>query len=102
MIEEIELDGRQREEETGMPPLGRDAICRQDPHHEPNQKKKAPAPLVHAVAPEVRRALRRAYFSFLAAYRHASQLFRSGLREVEFPEGAFPPALPVRFAGRYG
>ena len=102
MIEEIEADGRQREEETGIPPLGCEAICRQDPHHEPDPIKKAPAPLVHAVAPEVRRALRRAYFSFLAAYRHASQLFRSGVREVEFPEGAFPPALPVRFAARSG
>jgi hypothetical protein len=102
IIEEIEIDGRQREEETGMPPLGCDAICRQDPHHEPNRMKRAPAPLVHAVAPEVRRALRRAYFSFLAAYRHASQLFRSGVREVEFPEGAFPPALPVRVAARSG
>lgn len=102
MIEEIEIDGRQREAETGMPPLGSDAVCRQDPHHEPNQLKKAPAPLVHAAAPEVRRALRRAYFSFLAAYRHAAGLLRDGVKEVEFPDGAFPPALPVRFAARSG
>ena len=102
MIGEIEIDGRQREEETGRPPLGCEAVCRQDPHHEPNQMKKAPAPLVHAVAPEVRRALRRAYFSFVAAYRRAASLLRAGAREVEFPEGAFPSALPVRFAARSG
>ena len=102
MIEEIESDGRQREEETGMPPLGCDAVCRQDPHHEPNQMEKAPAPLVHAVAPEVRRALRRAYFGFLTAYRHAAELLRSGARDVEFPDGAFPRPLPVRLAARSG
>ena len=102
LIGEIEAWGRQRAVEPGNPPLGPEAVCRQDPHHEPNQMKKAPAPLVHAVAPDVRRALRRAYFTFLAAYRQASQLFRSGVREVEFPEGAFPPALPVRFAARSG
>ena len=48
----------------------------------PNQIKKAPAPLVHAVTPEMRRALRRAYFSFLTAYQHRPR----------------PPA-PVRSAG---
>jgi len=98
----IEAWGRQRQEETGRPPLGREEVCRQDPHHEPNRIKKAPAPLVHAVAPEVRRALRKAYFRFLTAYQHAARLFRAGMREVEFPAGAFPPALPVRFAARSG
>jgi REP element-mobilizing transposase RayT len=102
MIEGIELDGRQREEETGMPPLGCDAVCRQDPHHEPNQIKKAPAPLVHAVALEVRRALRRAYLSFVAAYRRAAGLLRTGAKEIEFPEGAFLPPLLARFACRSG
>jgi REP element-mobilizing transposase RayT len=102
LIEEIEAAGRRRVEETGIPPLGCDAICRQDPHHEPDPILKAPAPLVHAAEPEVRRALRRAYFTFLAAYRQASRLFRSGVKDVEFPYGSFPPALPVQFAARSG
>ena len=102
LVEEIEAWARQQQEETGRPPLGREAVCRQDPHLEPNRLKKAPAPLVHAVAPEVRRAIRRAYFSFLAAYRRAARLLRAGMMEVEFPAGAFPPALPVRFAARSG
>ena len=102
LIEEIEAWGRQRQEETGKPPLGREKVCRQDPHLEPNRINRAPAPLVHAVAPEVRRALRRAYFSFLAAYQRAARLLRAGVREVEFPEGAFPPAFPARFAARSG
>ena len=102
LIQEIEICGRQRQEETGKAPLGCDAVCRQDPHHEPNEIKKAPAPLVHAASSEVRRALRRAYFNFLAAYQHAARRLRSGAREVEFPEGAFPPAFPIRFAARSG
>lgn len=102
LIEEIEAWGRQRQEETGRPPLGREEVCRQDPHLEPNRLKKAPAPLVHAVAPEVRRAFRRAYLSFLAAYQRAARLLRAGIIDVEFPPGAFPPSLPVRLAARSG
>ena len=100
LIEEIEASGQQRLEETGRQPLGREAVCRQDPHHEPNRLKKAPAPLAHAVAPEVRRAIRKAYSAFFVAYRHAARLLRAGAKLVEFPEGAFPPALPARVAAR--
>ena len=102
LIQEIEARGRHRQEETGKPPAGREAICRQNPHHEPNRIKKAPAPLVHAVAPEVRRALRRAYFTFRDAFQRSARLLRAGVRDVVFPEGAFPPPLPVRFAARSG
>lgn len=102
LIEDIEAWGLQRQEETGKSPLGREAICLQDPHHEPNRLKRAPAPLVHAVAPEVRRTLRRAYLTFRDAFQRAARLLRAGVRDVVFPEGAFPPALPVRFAARSG
>jgi REP element-mobilizing transposase RayT len=102
LIAEIEAWAEQREEDTGKPPLGREAVCQQSPHHEPNRLKKAPAPLVHAVAPEVRRALRKAYFAFREAYLHAARLLRAGVRDAVFPEGAFPPALPFRVAARSG
>ncbi len=102
LIEEIEAWGRQRQEEEGSSPLGGEAVCRQDPHHEPDRMKRAPAPLVHAVAPAVRRALRQAYFNFRDAFQRAARLLRAGVRDVVFPEGAFPPALPVRLAARSG
>ena len=102
LIEEIEDQGRRLQEETGKPPLGSEAVSRQNPHHEPNRIKKAPAPLIHAVAPEVRRALRRAYFRFLETYQHAARRLRAGVRDAVFPEGAFPPPLPVRCAARSG
>ncbi len=102
LIEEIEAEAQLRQEETGKPPLGRDAVCRQDPHHEPNRLQRGPAPLVHAVAPAVRRSLRRAYFAFRDAYRYAARRLRAGAMDFEFPAGAFPPPLPVRAAARGG
>jgi REP element-mobilizing transposase RayT len=102
MIEEIEADARLQQKETGKAPLGADAVCRQDPHHEPNRIKKGPAPLVHAVAPAVRRSLRKAYFAFREAYRYAAHRLRTGATDFEFPVGAFPPRLPIRLAARTG
>ena len=102
LIYEIEAAAQLRQEETGKPPLGRDAVCRQDPHHEPNRIQRGPAPLVHAVAPAVRRGLRTAYFAFRDAYRYAARRLRAGATDFEFPAGAFPPPLPVRAAARTG
>ena len=102
LIDAIEADARLQQEETGKAPLGADAVCRQNPHHEPNRTKKGPAPLVHAVAPAVRRSLRKAYFAFREAYRYAANRLRTGATDFEFPPGAFPPPLPVRAAARSG
>ncbi|MEO8196232.1 MAG: hypothetical protein ABI689_05880, partial [Thermoanaerobaculia bacterium] len=102
LIEEIEVAAKLREEETGKPPLGRDAVCQQHPHFEPKRMKRGPAPLVHAVAPAVRRALRRAYFSFMDAYRYAARRLREGVTDIEFPEGAFLPPRFLRIAARSG
>lgn len=102
LIEGIEASARQRQAETGKSPLGRERVCRQDPRTEPNRLKKVPAPLVHAVAPAVRRAMRLAYFRFADAYRRAAARLREGVLDVEFPEGAFPPPRPMRLAVRSG
>ena len=102
LIDEIEAEARLRQEATGKPPLGREAVCRQDPHREPNRIKKGPAPLVHAADPAVRRGLRRAYFAFCDAYRYAANRLRAGAMDCQFPVGAFPPPLPVRTAARGG
>jgi REP element-mobilizing transposase RayT len=102
MIDAIEADARLQQEATGTSPLGADVVCRQDPHHEPNRIKKSPAPLVHAVAPAVRRSLRKAYVAFRDAYRYAANRLRTGATDFEFPPGAFPPPLPVRAAARSG
>lgn len=102
LLSEIEQDARERERATGRPPLGRDAVCRQNPHLEPNRIRKGPAPLVHAATATARRAMRHAYLRFVDAFRQAANRMKLGLDEVEFPEGAFPPPLPFRATARAG
>jgi REP element-mobilizing transposase RayT len=102
LIEKIEAEARRREAETGIPPVGRDRITRQQPHLESLPMKKRPAPLVHAATSAVRRELRTAYRDFLDAFRRAALRLREGARDIEFPAGAFPPAFPPRLAARSG
>mgnify|MGYP002842471129 CR=1 FL=1 len=45
----------------------------------------------HASTIEVWRAYREERGLFLAAYREASERYRAGEYEVEFPKGSFPP-----------
>ena len=47
---------------------------------------------------EQSRAPRAPYALFVAAYRDAAEKLRAGIRDVVFPRGSFPPALP--FVGR--
>lgn len=95
LISEIESAARRRNTESGREPLGFDAVCRQDPHSEPNRIKKGPAPLVHAASRSARDSLRSAYRRFVEAYRTAANQLRLGKHDVEFPEGAFPPPFPI-------
>lgn len=57
------------------------------------------APGSHSKGPgispfRVRRELRGAYAWFVAAYLAAAEKLRAGVRDVVFPRGSFPPALP--------
>ncbi len=96
MIQGIEQEATRKAAETGRLIAGRSFVLRQDPHFEPNRIKKGPAPLIHAHSREVRRQLRDAYATFLAAFRLSSERFRAGQLDVGFPQGCFPPALPFR------
>lgn len=70
-------------------------IRRQNPFDRPEEPKlRRHRPLIHAVRRKVREDFRQAYGLFLAAYRVASERFRAGDREVQFPPGSFPPPLP--------
>src|SRR3954464_11201076 len=63
----------------------------QNPLRRPKKTKKSPAPAFHA------------YALFVAAYRDAAEKLRAGVRNVVFPDGCFPPALPIRrWVGRRG
>lgn len=98
LVQYVEREAERRLRESGRAPLGRDRIERQDPHDAPNRIKKMPAPLVHAVSAEVRRAFRIAYRYFADAHRRASVRLRAepGRRVgfEHFPEFSFPPPGP--------
>ena len=75
-------------------PLGVAGILSQRSHDRPKRVAKSPAPLVHAATRKVRLEFRCAYGIFVAAFREAAQLLRSGDQGVSFPAGAFPPPRP--------
>ena len=68
--------------------------CGQDLLRRPKKTKKSPAPAFHAASKAIRLELRDAYAWFVAAYRAAAEKLRAGVRDVVFPRGSFPPALP--------
>ncbi len=94
MVQEIEERTVARHREEGSQSLGRHAVLRQDPHHQPGTAKKSRLPIVHAASEAVRKRYIEAYRIFLDAYRSASKKLREGELDVLFPEGCFPPGLP--------
>ena len=94
LVEKIEADAEALREQTGRPPLGAEAILRQDPKTEPSQTKKSPAPRFHAFSQRVRRELYEAYAFFVSAFRIAADKLKAGDRKASFPAGSFPPHLP--------
>jgi hypothetical protein len=94
LVEDIELEAAARRKATGARPLGPAAVLAQDPHRQPNKTRSSPAPAFHAASKAVRRELWNAYALFVAAYRDAAAKFKTGIRDVVFPQGSFPPSLP--------
>ena len=91
---------RRRHEER--PSLGIEAVLATDPLTRPSTEISSPQPRVHAVDPRVRRHMLDALRELFQAYRDASSRLRKGDRQVRFPQGTFPPAMPfVSFEGTY-
>jgi hypothetical protein len=92
----------QREREAlGKRALGAAALSRVDhrsrPKHAPERTKK---PLCHASSEERERQYKEEFQIYLNAYRAVSAVYRSGVHEVEFPEGSIrPPLIAVCGAG---
>ena len=94
LIAEIEEEGaaaRRREEKRS---LGVKRILMTQPHHRPKVVDKSPKPRFHARNPVVWDWLLEAWREVVAAYREAAARLRSGERDIEFPEGTFPPHGP--------
>ena len=99
LIREIEREARAERQVEGLQPVGAEGVMTTDPHYRPGQLDSSPAPPVHALRKEVRRAMWESYAWVVAKYLEASARLRAGERSVSFPEGTFPPRLPfVPFA----
>ena len=94
IVLEIERDARQALKASGRAPLGIRRILKQDPHGRPERTHRSPAPRFHADAWRVRKGLELAYHEFRLRFRQAAEDVKRGQRDVEFPAGCFPPALP--------
>lgn len=88
-----ELCARERQR-RGVGVLGAAAVLEQNPHDPVPLAAPTPNPLVLAASRRAREALLQAYQCFVDAFRLAAELLKAGLREVCFPPGSFPPALP--------
>lgn len=95
LIRGIEQDTEDHHREHGTKPLGVDKIYATHPHSRPEHSKRSCAPRFHARG-EVFKLLKAAYREFLKFYAACSERLRAGHRDVNFPIGCFPPALPVR------
>jgi REP element-mobilizing transposase RayT len=102
LVEEIESEAAAELAKSGRVPLGIDGILRQSHEARPIRSKKSPAPLYHAATRAVRRAFWEAYAMFVAAFREASERWKSGDRLALFPLGSFPPGLPFVTAAAVG
>ncbi|HTQ78637.1 MAG TPA: transposase [Thermoanaerobaculia bacterium] len=94
LVRGIETEAAAAREKSGLPAQGASDIQAQKPEDHPPLLKKSPAPQFHAASRRVRRELQEAYRWFAAAFRQAAERLRAGERDVAFPFGSFPPALP--------
>ncbi len=94
LIREIEREATAERQASGDAVLGAEFVMSMDPHYRPARLSRSPAPRFHARRKRVRRAMWEAYAWVVAEYRKAAERLRAGDREVQFPEGTFPPGLP--------
>ncbi|MGH9380217.1 MAG: transposase [Thermoanaerobaculia bacterium] len=95
ILQQIEDETARRHERDETSPLGVAEILAQHPHAAPNKPKRAPAPLVHAASRKMRREFYRMYAAFVGAFYEAVERLRAGCLKPDFPDGAFPPPLPL-------
>jgi len=99
LIDEIEEEGATARELEEKTPLGVKRILAAKPAHRPKKVVKSPKPRFHARKPEVWKRMWEAWREVVSAFWEASARLLAGERDVEFPEGTFPPHLPfVPFA----
>ncbi len=94
LVQEVDAAAARARRQSGARVLGVKAILAQDPQARPTSIARSPAPLVHAATKAARKIFYEIYAEFVSAFRIAAEALRQGRRDVSFPAGSFPPALP--------
>jgi putative transposase len=94
LVEEVDAEAALARRQSGARVLGVKAILAQEPQARPTSIARSPAPLVHAATKAARQMFYEIYAEFVSAFRTAAEALRQGRRDVPFPAGSFPPALP--------
>ncbi|HEY3570031.1 MAG TPA: transposase [Thermoanaerobaculia bacterium] len=94
LVEEVDAEAARARQQSGARVLGVKVILAQDPQARPTSIARSPAPLVHAATKAARKMFYEIYAEFVSAFQAAAEALRQGRREVAFPAGSFPPALP--------
>jgi len=76
-------------------PRGLELLAQTDPLQRPKQSKQTHRPYCHASTAQERSRHRYACHLLYATYEQASLRLREGDRTVIFPDGMYPPALPL-------
>ena len=92
LVTEVEAEAA-AQNGRGRAVLGSASVLRQDPHDRPRRSDRSPAPFIHAACRQTRQEWRAVYAEIFAAFRSAAERLKIGCRDVEFPEGCFPPSL---------
>ena len=99
LVEEIVEEGERERRRTGNTSMGVASILSADEHYRPKKVEKSPKPRFHAKNRAVWKRMWEAWRAITAAFREASARLLSGERDIDFPEGTFPPHGPfVPFA----
>jgi len=93
MVIDIVEEAKHRWELEGKRPMGAAAILRQDPWSQPKNMKVSPAPICHASKLDAK-IYKANLHEFHERYDWASEQYRKGELDVEFPDFCFRPAGP--------
>jgi hypothetical protein len=95
-VRALEKRFQKERESLGRKAMGASALLRLDHRNRPKSAAvRTKKPLCHAASAERAKQYKEEFILYLNAYRAASIIYRSGVHEVEFPEGAIRPPLIV-------
>ena len=94
MVRHIEDRTSADNRKARITPPGALHVLAEDPHNHPDQPSRSPAPLCHTSLPALRKEYLASHYAFIDVYMEASDLFRSGKLNTEFPIDCFPPPAP--------